>query len=997
MKVMNFQEKTSERILEIFRQQQAGGGQKRVLLSDEVGLGKTIMARDVIDKVRELRRDLGDDYFRIVYVCSNQNIIQQNINKLVDNPDDVLKISDSRLSMQHLVLEERMAKVRATGEYGEGKMPTLLVPLTPATSFSVQGGSGSKYERALMYALVRRLSDMDTYQESLYDLFRLNVKPKYWKNDVAWYESRVVACGEEYITNMTATLEVSVPDSLRDKLTKGGWNWNESVEIINSLRTIFAEISLRKLEPDLVVMDEFQRFSDLLSVGDNTEESMIAHKFFSDENISYVLLLSATPYKPFTTLEELNEQNCDEQYEDFLRLMRFLNNGESEFQTVWEDYSSELAQISTDNMEVLIAKKKRAEDSMYSVMCRTERFGESLIKSMPGMEKLPVSEGDVLSYCQMQHLMDATRDVLGENATGCNISIEYVKSSPYLLSFMQHYQQKKLVESAFNPDKKNPVALPINQQTQRLLLKGNRVWGFKDLQANNARLDYIKSMLFDKHSERLLWVPASHPYYDVPTDNVFAQNKDFSKVLVFSSWEMVPRMLAVMLSYESEQRTIPAAFPGTSYLAKTGGNRLKNDKNEHQRDIEVLCYASETLASLYNPEAYFREGTRSISDIEVSVAQKITERLSTIATSTDAPTGSEGILLLAKALDGDDVIAPVPTERAVRILTHMAIASPAICLLRIMKDPSVAAHLASHFVSMFNRRESAAIIDLCSKLEPANYYERVLEYCVMGNLQSVMDEFAHMQPNPNRLQRMIEDAFIGVSSLDIDTTDSFCKSKQEAYHKKASMRRSYAYDYANAKAITDKTMEHNGNLQQAFNSPFRPFVLATTSVGQEGLDFHWYSRKIVHWNLPSNPVDMEQREGRINRFKCLAIRRNVAHLFSEHFAWDDIFHAAETAWKEQYAERNYSQMVPYWCLPPEVIREHADDGKLEMIERIVPMYPMSTDQLRYKHLIDVLSLYRLTMGQPRQEELLEMLASSGLSNEDIQKLLINLSPYEKSK
>ena len=38
------------------------------------------------------------------------------------------------------------------------------------------------------------------------------------------------------------------------------------------------------------------------------------------------------------------------------------------------------------------------------------------------------------------------------------------------------------------------------------------------------------------------------------------------------------------------------------------------------------------------------------------------------------------------------------------------------------------------------------------------------------------------------------------------------------------------------------------------NSPFWPFVLATTSVGQEGLDFQQYCHAVVHWNLPSNPV-----------------------------------------------------------------------------------------------------------------------------------------------
>jgi ERCC4-related helicase len=62
----------------------------------------------------------------------------------------------------------------------------------------------------------------------------------------------------------------------------------------------------------------------------------------------------------------------------------------------------------------------------------------------------------------------------------------------------------------------------------------------------------------------------------------------------------------------------------------------------------------------------------------------------------------------------------------------------------------------------------------------------------------------------------------------------------------------------------------------AFNSPFWPFVLASTSVGQEGLDFHHYSHAVVHWNIPANPVDLEQREGRVHRYQGHAVRRNVA-------------------------------------------------------------------------------------------------------------------------
>src|SRR5699024_8032152 len=74
----------------------------------------------------------------------------------------------------------------------------------------------------------------------------------------------------------------------------------------------------------------------------------------------------------------------------------------------------------------------------------------------------------------------------------------------------------------------------------------------------------------------------------------------------------------------------------------------------------------------------------------------------------------------------------------------------------------------------------------------------------------------------------------------------------------------------------DQAAEREASVRQSFNSPFWPFVLASTSVGQEGLDFHTYSHAVVHWNLPSNPVDLEQREGRVHRYKGHAVRKNVA-------------------------------------------------------------------------------------------------------------------------
>ena len=78
----------------------------------------------------------------------------------------------------------------------------------------------------------------------------------------------------------------------------------------------------------------------------------------------------------------------------------------------------------------------------------------------------------------------------------------------------------------------------------------------------------------------------------------------------------------------------------------------------------------------------------------------------------------------------------------------------------------------------------------------------------------------------------------------------------------------------------------------------------------------------------------------------------------------------------------------------EIIRKYGDI--LEYIERIVPLYPMSVDEIRYKRLIEVLSLYRLTMGQPRQEELLQLLEGK-VTKEQMQDLLFDLSPYNHNK
>ena len=138
----------------------------------------------------------------------------------------------------------------------------------------------------------------------------------------------------------------------------------------------------------------------------------------------------------------------------------------------------------------------------------------------------------------------------------------------------------------------------------------------------------------------------------------------------------------------------------------------------------------------------------------------------------------------------------------------------------------------------------------------------------------------------------------------------------------------------------------------------------------------------MHWNLPSNPVDLEQREGRINRYKCLAVRQNIANKYGAEPTWDAMFEKASKQEKGQF-----SDLIPYWCLT-------GDETETVKIERIVPMYPMSQDRIKYLRLIKILSLYRLTLGQPRQEELIELL-NKEIADVASDNLFIDLSPFNK--
>jgi hypothetical protein len=257
-----------------------------------------------------------------------------------------------------------------------------------------------------------------------------------------------------------------------------------------------------------------------------------------------------------------------------------------------------------------------------------------------------------------------------------------------------------------------------------------------------------------------------------------------------------------------------------------------------------------------------------------------------------------------------------------------------------------------------------------------------------GCLQAALDEYIHVLRDALGLGAdMTAEAFeklaeaacgaIGIRPAGLAMDDIRVDRDATAFQiTTARLRSKYAMAFLDLKAedtgtASKETMTEASRaekVREAFNSPFWPFVLITTSVGQEGLDFHLYCHAVVHWNLPSNPVDLEQREGRIHRYKGHAVRKNVAACFASAVMdesaadpWSRLFDKARTA-----RDPGATDLVPFWLYPVE--------GGAR-IERHIAALPLSRDLIRMQDLRRTLTVYRMVFGQPRQDDLIDYLLS----------------------
>jgi hypothetical protein len=993
---------------------------RRFLVADEVGLGKTMVARGLIARTLHHLADRVDR-IDVVYICSNASIAEQNVNRL------------NVLGLDHIAVATRLTMLPVQlGQLSANRVN--FVSFTPGTTFDLKSRGGKKEERAVLFRMLSEL--FPHWRAALFNMLRCTAGRDGWKWTVeqsrdpidAGLAARFAARVREDAGLLSGLEEAC------QRFSSSGAEVSSSdselrYQVIGELRHLLARVCVDALEPDLVILDEFQRFKDILHGETDAAElarSLLNYQSEHGDSVR-VLLLSATPYRMLS----LNHEGEEDHHTDFLHTLSFLFENPAaveDAEAALREYRMALYGVGEQEEQALSAAKDWAEECLRSVMVRTERV------SFTEQQDSMVAEPRTTAPLAAQDLTQAVVADRVASAVGARDTIEYWNSAPYLLNFMKGYEFKAKLDVLHD---RPPEELLDALRTHRGdVLRRSQFERYRELDPGNARLRFLMRDTVDAGQWKLLWMPPSLPYME--PGGAYAELPSTTKSLVFSSWNVVPDAIAALCSYEAERRMLgDGDIPPYHELYRKRRPLLRFAAAGAEQRLTgmpalALLYPCVTLARIGDPLALATRSGRRVSGEEAraAVREELQRRLDEVVLRHGTMDGAEdqrwywASLALLDGPHASDLVRWTgatdgwlsvgagheedpesrfaqhishfreafsghldlgrPPDDLLDVLTEFALGSPAICALRALSRLDLqlshaemlqgAARIAGGFRTLFNLPETMGLL---RGEDEGAYWRLVLSHCIEGNLQAVLDEYTHVlreslglidQPGNvivDRISVEVAEALsLRTAALKMDEV-RVRKNSHRMQIREFRLRSRFALRFGDARSDEESALHRVGTVRQAFNSPFRPFILASTSIGQEGLDFHPYCHAIYHWNLPSNPVDLEQREGRVHRYKGHAVRKNLTHRFS----WEEIqteFTGCRDPWTALFdlavRERapDASDLIPYWIY----------EGGPTRIERRVPILPFSREQHQLRRLKDRLAVYRLVFGQPRQEDLL---------------------------
>lgn len=332
-----------------------------------------------------------------------------------------------------------------------------------------------------------------------------------------------------------------------------------------------------------------------------------------------------------------------------------------------------------------------------------------------------------------------------------------------------------------------------------------------------------------------MWVPPSFPPY-APTGR-FKKTADSNatKILVFSGWRVVPTAVAALLGYDAEREAGSTVGARNTIAARNLRNSaqllsLRHDARKGLQRLSVLSlvYPSRELAELFDPYAVttlngdLPTANQVLIAAERTIRQLLKPLRSLQSGNREDPNWYWGApMLLDEARDDVDVARlliaadglwaawsgqgdeaqDLALERSleivtgqqllgrqpkdlVQVLSRLAVAGPAVTALRALSrsgfdEPTqvAAARIGWGMRTLLNRADASLVVRTqrrrAGRGESAAYWRDVLDYCVEGALQGVMDEYIHLlideQARPGRssadVATKVAEAFAAATDL----------------------------------------------------------------------------------------------------------------------------------------------------------------------------------------------------------------------------------------
>lgn len=975
---------------------------RRFLVADEVGLGKTVVAQQVI---RRLMKGRGKPLV-VFYVCSNLAIARQNRDKLLE----VLEATSEQERCSARCEVDRLTLVPASDPPTHPRLH--LYTLTPDTSVPLRKNrrrDGSRHERALIHVLVQKLwpellneRGKDVFQRQATASWpRLIARKQPLAGDVGLCEAFRRSIREEMRLQPGQHL---VP-ALRDL---------SELALIAHFRNALASAAIEHVAPDLIIFDEFQRFRDLLQAVDDPEDPAtrlimrLRGEKSDPQERPGLLLLSATPYRLYSRRSE--DGHDTSHYREFFELIEFLYGGgeraKQKRKRAEEAFSSLAAHLRRGELDgpEVEATRKAIEKYLRPIMCRTERTSHPAGRASAGIErKLGALQPDDLRV--FRHLAESLHE--GHRSS----AVHYWSSIPMPMQSMgREYQAWK---------KARPQGPQAADGVPRLSQTERDAWG-RPARWPHARLRSLDEMM-PTEQLALPWLAPSLPWW--PLRNSWARQGG-GKLLVFSRFRAVPKIVAALSSYGLEQQLLGNS--GISYE-----NLTKRRPFTVHLSLLGLFHPSPWLARHADPLAV---GAREVEAIRTHLRERLINALSDLGVSIRGGKGKRPMAVLLGRIERKARVWESSYGVWCRVASDIGTSNDnEHGLVQLLRDWNTQ---CQEGLDELSDAELDALVDLAlsgpgvvvaralarhwpGALSPSGLYQTLK--CSWIGLRRYLDEqlFAAALRSqsdggyPSALQAAVVDGNLEavldehlwiIGRLRDLHGEAFAKYLTESMRLRATRFELHDIDSRDRKFFlrchailpfidghTDASQSDDGQaesfrpeeLRRAFNTPFWPHVLVTTSVGQEGLDFHVWCRSLLHWDLCGNPVDLEQREGRIQRFGGLAVRRALAlrlgdealRIASGGSPWQSLAALAE----EHHGDA--SGLCPWW------VCEGAE------IERFAFHVPGSAEKHKLRWLEEQRALYRLALGQPNQEDLVEFLRDRYSREASTIDLAPRLSPF----